>query len=225
MHFESCYPFEDGRKTMESTTTRPPPFFVGDHPAMDFLNSLAAPDGERIDWLSGGNDLLDWLEQAKLIDAAAVRRFNAAGGSREIDHAARDARALREWLRGFVEKHKGKPLRPNAFKEMESLNRLLAGGEVYYALEQSATADRHEGNGLCLKRVHRWTKPAQLLQPLGLAIGDLVCHADFRLIRRCENPDCTLIFYDRSKSHARRWCSMAVCGNRAKVAAFRARQK
>jgi predicted RNA-binding Zn ribbon-like protein len=205
--------------------TRPPPFFVGDHPAMDFLNTVAAPDGEPVEWLAGGGDLLDWLERAELIDDATVRRFNAAGGARDIDNAARDARALREWLRGFVDKHKGKPLRANALKETESLNHLLADGSVYYQLEQSTNADRHEGNGLHLKRRYRWTKPAELLQPLALAIGDLVCHADFRLVRRCENPDCTLMFYDRSKSHARRWCSMAVCGNRAKVAAFRARQK
>jgi predicted RNA-binding Zn ribbon-like protein len=50
-----------------------------------------------------------------------------------------------------------------------------------------------------------------------------MCHADFRLIRACEGSACTILFLDRTKAHARRWCSMAICGNRAKVAAYRAR--
>jgi len=73
--------------------------------------------------------------------------------------------------------------------------------------------------------VRRWTSPDQLLQPIAGAIADLVCDADFRLIRVCEGSACTLMFLDRTKAHARRWCSMAVCGNRAKAAAYRARAK
>ena len=57
------------------------------------------------------------------------------------------------------------------------------------------------------------------------AIGDLVCQKDFTLVRRCEGPTCTLWFLDVSKAHARRWCSMAVCGNRVKAAAHRARAR
>jgi predicted RNA-binding Zn ribbon-like protein len=77
---------------------------------------------------------------------------------------------------------------------------------------------------LRLRRVRRWTTPEQLLLPLAEAIGDLVCNADFRLIRACEGAACSLTFLDRTKAHARRWCSMAVCGNRAKAAAHRARE-
>jgi len=47
----------------------------------------------------------------------------------------------------------------------------------------------------------------------------------FALTRKCEHPECTLWFYDRTKAHRRRWCSMALCGNRAKVARFRQQQK
>jgi predicted RNA-binding Zn ribbon-like protein len=39
-------------------------------------------------------------------------------------------------------------------------------------------------------------------------------------LRLCANPRCGLLFYDTSRTHRRRWCSMAVCGNRSKVAAF-----
>ena len=68
-----------------------------------------------------------------------------------------------------------------------------------------------------------WSSPELLLQPIAEAIGDLICNADFRLIRTCGAPTCTLMFYDRTKGHARRWCSMSICGNRAKAAAHRAR--
>ena len=58
----------------------------------------------------------------------------------------------------------------------------------------------------------------------GEAAADLACNADFRLIRACNGRACTLLFLDRTKAHGRRWCSMAVCGNRAKAAAHRARK-
>ena len=74
-----------------------------------------------------------------------------------------------------------------------------------------------------MQPMRRWEKPEELLLPIAEAIGDLVCYADFNLIRSCENDACTLMFYDRTKGHARRWCSMAACGNRAKAAAHRAR--
>jgi predicted RNA-binding Zn ribbon-like protein len=52
-----------------------------------------------------------------------------------------------------------------------------------------------------------------------------VCAEDFSQVKACEGPACTLLFVDHTRSHARRWCSMAICGNRAKQAAHRSRQK
>jgi predicted RNA-binding Zn ribbon-like protein len=63
-----------------------------------------------------------------------------------------------------------------------------------------------------------------LLHPIAEAAAALICNRDFRLIRSCEGAVCTLVFLDRTKAHARRWCSMAVCGNRAKAAAHRAKR-
>ena len=36
-------------------------------------------------------------------------------------------------------------------------------------------------------------------------------------IRRCQNPGCVLWFFDATRNGTRRWCSMEVCGNRAKA--------
>jgi predicted RNA-binding Zn ribbon-like protein len=54
-------------------------------------------------------------------------------------------------------------------------------------------------------------------------MADLVCADDFTHVKACEGPTCTLLFVDRTRGHARRWCSMAVCGNRAKQASHRER--
>jgi predicted RNA-binding Zn ribbon-like protein len=43
-------------------------------------------------------------------------------------------------------------------------------------------------------------------------------------IRRCANPSCELFFCDKSRTRRRRWCSMAICGNRQKVASFARRR-
>jgi predicted RNA-binding Zn ribbon-like protein len=62
------------------------------------------------------------------------------------------------------------------------------------------------------------------------AVGALLCAAflaelegRWERFRICGDPTCSLVFYDRSRNHSGRWCSMAVCGNRNKVRAFRAR--
>ena len=199
-----------------STDPRPDAFFVGDHLAMDFLNSMAMPSGERIEWLANGADLINWLLHAGVIDTKIAKHFRSEN-TRALDDVAAEARGLREWLRNFTQQDAGKPSRQNILKEFEPLNRLLARDGVYFQIGAG------DGNAPSMQPMRRWEKSEELLLPIAEAIGDLVCYADFNLIRRCENAACTLMFYDRTKSHARRWCSMAACGNRAKAAAHRAR--
>jgi predicted RNA-binding Zn ribbon-like protein len=99
-------------------------------------------------------------------------------------------------------------------RALAPLNRLLARDTGYFQLEAPP------GHNLQWRRERHWRRPEALLQPIAQAMGDLVCHADFRYVRRCEG--CMLWFLDVSRGHQRRWCSMAVCGNRAKAAAYRA---
>jgi predicted RNA-binding Zn ribbon-like protein len=178
---------------------------------MDFLNTHATPGGVAVEWLATGADLIDWLQRTGLIDADTAARFR---GVPELDAVAKRARALRDWLRGFVARHAGKPLKAAAEAELAPLNRLLAEDRSYGRVE-----------GLALQRRRRWETPEELLQPIAAAIADLICGADFQLIRTCEGHDCSLMFLDRTKAHRRRWCSMALCGNRAKAAAHRARHR
>jgi predicted RNA-binding Zn ribbon-like protein len=207
--------------------SRPPAFFTGDHLALDFLNSRSTPLGVWTDWLRDGIELVDWLEEAGAIKEADARRFREDAGAREaLDEVAERARALREWLRGFVARHAGREIGTEAVVELGPLNDLLARGASYWQVEAGenpGAAPALDQRRLHLQRVQRWTSPEQLLQPLAEAIADLVCNEDFRLIRACEGKACVLLFLDKTKSHARRWCSMALCGNRAKAAAHRAR--
>jgi predicted RNA-binding Zn ribbon-like protein len=73
--------------------------------------------------------------------------------------------------------------------------------------------------------MRRWQGPQSLLLPVAQAMAELVCTEDFSLVKACEGTACTLLFTDHTRGHARRWCSMAICGNRAKQAAHRKRQK
>jgi predicted RNA-binding Zn ribbon-like protein len=207
---------------------RPPPFFIGDDLALDFLNSVAAPSGREIDWLADGRDLIAWLEQARAVPADIAAHFRKVAGSRALDGVAAEARELREWFREFVRDRAGQLLRERDLRELAPLNSLLGRDQSF---RQIAIADGGKQNkfgrrGALRWRAQRhWDSPKTLLLPIAEAMADLVCEKDFTMVRKCENPTCTLWFLDVSKAHARRWCSMAVCGNRAKAAAHRARAR
>ena len=66
-------------------------------------------------------------------------------------------------------------------------------------------------------------KPEDLFAPLAHSAATLFAEADRNRIRKC--GQCVLHFYDTSKKGTRRWCSMQLCGNRAKVAAYAARRR
>jgi hypothetical protein len=55
------------------------------------------------------------------------------------------------------------------------------------------------------------------VEPIAEAAADLICNQDFRLIWSRGDSTCTLVILDRTNARTRRWCNMAVCGNRAKA--------
>jgi len=208
------------------TNSRPAPMFIADARSLDFLNTVAAPSGSDIEWLVHGQDLLAWLEQAGLIEASVAKTMRTNTIPGELDAVAAQARALREWFRGFVLAHAGRQINSNALSELGPLNRHLQRDEAFCEIVRvgSETGSRH-GDHLHCRWSRRWRTPDTLLLPVAQAMADLVCSADFTMVKKCEGPTCTLLFLDTTKGHARRWCSMAVCGNRAKQASHRARAK
>jgi predicted RNA-binding Zn ribbon-like protein len=196
--------------------------FVGDAPGLDFLNSIATPADTPIDWIDDGEGLLDWLKQAQLMPADALKTIRTQALPGELDKVADQARNLREWFRGFVRKHKGRALTLKSTGELEPLNRLLERDETF-----SRIVMQHEANPArpALQVMRRWRSPEALLLPIGEALARFVCTEDFSHVKACEGPACTLLFADHTRGRARRWCSMALCGNRAKQAAHRQRLK
>jgi predicted RNA-binding Zn ribbon-like protein len=211
-----------GGSVTASPRGTPPPFFVGEHPALDFLNTVATPALETVEWIGTGEAFLSWLGEAKLVSRDAAELSWGRTG-RRLDAVAARARALREWFRRFIERRAGRPLAPNVMRALAPLNHLLARDAAYAQLEAvpGAASAMSAGQSMRWRWERQWRRPELLLQPVAHAMGDLVCHADFSYVRRCER--CTLWFLDVSRGHQRRWCSMALCGNRAKAEAYRQR--
>jgi predicted RNA-binding Zn ribbon-like protein len=214
------------------TTTRPPPLFIADNPGLDFLNSVAVPVDTKVEWLASGDDLLAWLKQAGLVPDDVVETFRKGAVPGELDAIAAQARALRDWFKPFVYKHMGRPLERSALRQLEPLNQLLARDEEFgqiVARERLSEQNHGRGHderivsGLAWRPQRRWPSPESLLFPIARSLADLVCIEDFTQVKACEGQPCTLLFLDRTRGSVRRWCSMAVCGNRAKQAAHRER--
>jgi len=102
--------------------------------------------------------------------------------------------------------------------ELQRLNRLLEHGNFYR--EVVAVVAR-------LKVVERCRIDAarELLTLPASQVAQLITSEDPELVKRCAAADCILWFLDRTKAHRRMFCSAAQCGNRAKVAAFRERER
>jgi predicted RNA-binding Zn ribbon-like protein len=218
------YMYPTNAKTPPMTDHRPPAMFLAEARALDFLNSLAIPVDTEVEWLANGEDLLAWLEAAGLVDRASLDELRRVAGPGELDAIAARSRALRDWLRGFVQGHRGKALTRSAMKELEPLNELLARDREFSQVVLRGRDEQGEGEaGLALVSRRRFASPDDLLLPIARSIADLVTGADFADVKKCESPTCVLHFLDTTRGRRRRWCSMAVCGNRAKQAAHRER--
>lgn len=177
--------------------------FYGDHPALDLINTVQRIDGALFDTWHADADVLQWLVAAGVVAGATT----APAGLLDA------ARALRETVRTVVADRKdGRRL------DLRALNAALGHGRRHLELVEEADG------ALAVAARYAADTPQQLLAPLAERVAELLATADFALVRKCENPDCVLWFLDRTKSHRRRWCSMAVCGNRHKVASFRQRR-
>lgn len=199
-----------------------PALFLADSRGLDFLNSIATPVDTPVDWLEDGEGLLAWLQQAGLVSEEVLAETRARAIPGELDRLAAQARSLREWFRTFARAHKGQPLTAADLAGLEPLNELLKRDDAFQQIGVGADGDAPVFR---LQKSRRWSSPEALLLPIAEALAQLVCEEDFSYVKACEGPTCTLLFADHTRGHARRWCSMALCGNRAKQAAHRQRKK
>jgi predicted RNA-binding Zn ribbon-like protein len=193
------------------------PLFIGNHPAIDFLNTTFAPEGQPVETIGDGRAFLEWMAAAGLLQAPAASRLRRRLGTGAMDAAAAEARKVREWARAWLDRWRMAPRRDYR-QEIGTLNRLLGGA----VLNREVVAD---DGGFKVIEQTRLDDTDALLALVAAQIADLITTEQPSLVKRCEGPGCTLWFLDRTKAHARRFCSAAGCGNRAKVAAFRERQR
>lgn len=178
---------------------------LGDHLAMDMLNTQAGTGDKVIEFWKTGEDVADWCRRNGIATEGKVGAGQQAG-------LLADARQLRELARRLVEQRKaGEPVDP------APLNR-------YLHANSSAPHVMLDAHGkVRMGRVANVDAPTQLLGAMAESVGQLLAEGDFALVKQCEHPDCVLWFYDRTKAHRRRWCSMTMCGNKVKAAQFRKR--
>jgi predicted RNA-binding Zn ribbon-like protein len=77
-----------------------------------------------------------------------------------------------------------------------------------------------DGNVWSLRFIGKYDRLEWLLAAIARSGAELIAEGAQKGLSRCGNKNCQLLFYDDSKFHRRKWCSMAQCGNRSKVAAF-----
>ncbi|MBP1207241.1 putative RNA-binding Zn ribbon-like protein [Duganella sp. 1411] len=176
---------------------------LGDHLAMDLLNTEAIVDGQSVDYWHSGEDVRKWLARHGIAPMDG-------DGPVDPDALLARARTLRSLVRRLIEQRK-----------QETLGDIAALDAYLRAYVSAPHLARDSEGGLTLTRQARAEPVASMLGPLAEATAQLLVDGDFDLVKQCQHPECVLWFYDRTKAHKRRWCSMALCGNRHKAAQFR----
>ena len=189
--------------------------FVGNHLALDFLNTCPVQNGEPMDLLPDFAALLRWYQAADLLNSREAANLQQQWGqSVRARHVLEALRALRERLRKQILSWEGGSAVHHS--TADELNRLMAEHPMRTRLKEKGHSPSTE----------LWFEPHQpedLFAPLAHSAAMLLANVDRNRVRKCDR--CVLHFHDTSKKGTRRWCSMQLCGNRLKVAAYAARQR
>jgi predicted RNA-binding Zn ribbon-like protein len=193
------------------------PLFLGRHPAMDFLNTSLSPQGKPIELIGEGRSFTAWLVSAGLLDAATASKMKRRFRAEALDAVAAEARRFREWAGDWISRWCDAP-GGNYETEFRRLNRLLERAKGYREVVVTE-------NGMQVMERCRIDSAEELIALVVAQVASFIATEQPARVKRCAGAGCTLWFLDRTKSHGRLFCSATVCGNRAKVAAFRERQR
>jgi predicted RNA-binding Zn ribbon-like protein len=175
--------------------------------ALDFAN--LAPSAHDLSW----DEFVSFLVDAQLVssDRAARLRPLLFTEPHAVDAVLLRILRLRESLRAIFASVVDDKTFPASW--VEPINEILRITEGHDELILNK-------NSWSLQFVARESGLDWLLAALARSAAELLVEGRRAPIRRCANPSCRLFFYDDSRTHRRRWCSMALCGNRHKVSAF-----
>ena len=183
---------------------------------MDFANTVRSPFSQK-DALTGWADLV-----AFLLAAGLVAREHGEGlielGRAEPKATAQvfaSAFELRDAVRSILAaRAAGVAVQPKWVDPINSILRVTEGYDQLLRLDDPPGGEQQWRLGFVARRERlEW-----LLAAIARSAAQLVAEGRDAPVRKCASPKCVLYFYDTSRTGGRRWCSMAVCGNRAKVA-------
>lgn len=189
--------------------------FLANRPALDFLNTRPVlPEGPA-ELLPDARALERWLLASGIVHTTKARA--TVRGWRNSAEAAAFLDALiafRERLREAVLRLEAGSSLPEAF--VNEVNALLQRHPV------PALLHKREGK-LVRESSFELHQPSDLWGPIADAVANLLAEPETSRVRKCES--CVVHFYDTSKKGSRRWCSMNLCGNKIKVAAYQRRKR
>ncbi len=187
--------------------------FVGNQLALDFLNTqLLLSDGLQ-ELLTDVAALERWLVAAGVLQSARRPGWRNSAEGRQFLKRLLD---FREKLRAEIFRRESGASVSETF--VGELNRLLERYPCRMAVQRG-------GKELSLGLMFEPRAPEDAWAPIVAAAADLLSGVPRDRVRKCESPTCVVHFYDTSKKNARRWCSMNLCGNKLKVAAYRRRNR
>jgi len=189
---------------------------VGNNLAIDLVNTRVALDSPSGSLRNADNVLAFLLENSALARSQAIaarKGLRDAGARRRF---LQETIALRNAIAGILEKIAA--ARQAARTDVAVVNAVLKSDSGYEELRRSDGA-RY---ALTFHRSHAGVM--QGLAPIARAAAELLAEGR-PPVRKCANAECIRWFYDTSRTKRRRWCEMAICGNRAKVSAFQRRQR
>src|SRR5215467_13139832 len=191
------------------------PLFLGNQLALDFVNTRPFVAGQLTELLPDFAALLRWFRKADLLNsreaATLGRKWAGSQRARQVTEAMRQWRErLRKQIFAW---ERGDSLRRSILDEVNAL----------MAAHPMRTRIRAKGKGYLKELWFEPCVPDDLFAPLAQSAASLFADLDRKRVRKC--PTCVLHFYDTSKKGTRRWCSMQLCGNRQKVAAYAARRR
>ena len=158
-----------------------------------FLNShYDLENGHGGELLHSPAALVSWLRRAGLLAGAAA--------TTEVDdHDLHRALIVREGLRALAQDGVGRPrVLDVAARRMAVEVRVAGDGELYFVAAPPAGVSGALG---------------VLLANAAVAVAD----GSWSRLKVCPGADCGWAFYDGSRNRSGRWCSMSVCGGRAKA--------
>jgi len=197
------------------SSDRPTPLFLGNQLALDFVNTRPLMAGQLTELLPDFAALLRWFQAAGLLEARNVaalgRKWAGSARARQVTEAMR---RWRERLRKQILTWEGGGLLHQSM--LNELNAVMAAHPI-------RTRIKTQGNRYLKELWFEPHVPEDLFAPLAQSAATLFADLDRKRVRKC--PTCVLHFFDTSKKGTRRWCSMKLCGNRLKVAAYAARRR